>query len=83
MKKVYVTPYVEFERYELDANIASSCTIVVSNGPEMEGHKQCEDYYDPFVMGASLYNDRVYNVQFYSEENCDCYYTAGEGYWTS
>lgn len=87
MKKVYVAPTVEIERYELDANIASNCSIVVSNGPAVGNHELCDDYDDPFAMSAqsavSTYSV-VYNVQFYEDTNCDCYYSASDhGYWTS
>lgn len=84
MKKPYVKPALEFERYELDANIASNCGIVVSNGPAMGNHGQCDDYSDPF--GSASYDARsaVHNVQFYEDTNCDCYTTGGDyGYWTS
>lgn len=86
MKKIYEAPDLEIETYELDANIASHCGIVVSNGPAMGEHEECDDYLDPF--GATTFSlDRsgpVYNVQFYEDTNCDCYTTGGDyGYWTS
>lgn len=86
VKKVYEAPYLEIEEYELDASIASHCGIVVSNGPELGGHEGCDDYIDPFATeSASSYSlQRVYNVQFYEDTNCDCYTTGGDyGYWTS
>ena len=86
MKKVYVTPTVEIERYELDANIASNCGIVVSNGPGVGSHQQCEDYEDPFAMStySMARSSGPHNVQFYEDTNCDCYYSASDyGYWTS
>ena len=86
MKKVYETPLVEIEKYELDANIASHCGIVVSNGPALGNHSQCSDYKDPFAtQSAQTFSlKRVYNVQFYEDNNCDCYTTGGDyGYWTS
>ena len=48
MKKVYETPDIIIERYELNKSIASNCATVVSNGPEVPGHEQCEDYDNPF-----------------------------------
>lgn len=83
MKKVYVKPFVEIERYELNESIASNCAIVVSNGPEMGTHKQCEDYVDYYgTQSAVAYG--VYNVLFYEDTNCDCYYSATDaGYWNS
>lgn len=87
MKKVYETPLVEIEKYELDVNIASHCGIVVSNGPELGDHSQCDDFKDPFATRSAQnfsLNKRVYNVQFYEDTNCDCYTTGGDyGYWTS
>lgn len=85
MKKPYEAPRVEIERYTLDASIASNCAMVVSNGPALGDHKQCEDYEDPFAMNAyGISAQAVYNVQFYEDTNCDCYYSAGDqGYWTS
>lgn len=84
MKKTYVAPNLEIERYELDASIASHCGIVVHNGPALGNHHLCDDYNDPFATsGASTYA-LPHNVQFYEDTNCDCYTTGGDyGYWTS
>ena len=83
LKKVYEKPYVLIERYELNASIASNCAIVVSNGPAMGTHALCDDYEDPFA-GVSATTYGVYNVQFYEDTNCDCYYSSNDsGYWTS
>lgn len=85
MKKVYEAPLLEVEAYELDASIASHCGIVVSNGPALGEHVQCDDYKDPFATSAGTYSlKKAYNVQFYEDTNCDCYTTGGDyGYWTS
>lgn len=86
MKKVYVAPTLEIEQYELDAGIASNCGIVVSNGPAVGNHEQCKDYEDPFVMSVMALDaeEKPYNVQFYEDTNCDCYYSSSDyGYWTS
>lgn len=85
MKKKYEAPTLETEIFELSECIASHCGIVVSNGPAVAGHEQCDDYKDPFAAasGASAYS-RPHNVQFYDDTNCDCYTTGGDyGYWTS
>ena len=37
MKKTYVAPDLEIERYELDASIASNCATVVTMGYSMRG----------------------------------------------
>lgn len=84
MKKVYEAPKIEVESYELSSSIASNCSVVVSNGPAMGNHEQCSDYNDPFGMMSTRKARAVYNVQFYEDTNCDCYYSAGDqGYWTS
>ncbi|MBS1317034.1 MAG: hypothetical protein HP042_00960 [Lachnospiraceae bacterium] len=81
MKKTYEAPRAEIERYQLDASIASNCKIVVSNGPAMGSYTQCDDYISPFT-GLSKARAK-HNVLFYSDEMCDCYTSAGAGYWTS
>ena len=87
MKKVYVAPVLEIEVYQLDANIASHCGIVVDNGPVIGNHvTPCNDYKDPFAFDSSTaeINGGPYNVEFYEDTNCDCYTTGGDyGYWTS
>lgn len=81
MKKIYEKPSVEIEMYELSSNIASNCSLVVEMGPEGPGAiKVCDDYYEK--AGEEKPNSRSllslpYNVQFWSEESCDCYYSAG------
>lgn len=86
MKQAYEAPLFEVETYELDASIASNCTIVVTNGPAVGNHEQCSDYKDPFEMSVFSYEKQggPYNVQFYEDTNCDCYYSSKDGgYWTS
>lgn len=88
MKKVYKKPMVEIERYELSSNIASNCALVVNMGPEApRAIAVCQDYYDK--TGESRSEAAVssyslpHNVQFWSEDTCDCYYSAGSGCFTS
>ena len=89
MKKAYSKPLLEIDAYTLSESIASHCGIVVSNGPALENHEQCKDYYDPFYTVIPPENSILggpYNVQFYddTEKVCDCYTTGGDyGYWTS
>lgn len=86
MKKVYEKPVLEMERYELSSSVASNCAKVVHNGPEVGDHHQCEDYEDPFAMSVMALDAEggPYNVQFYEDTNCDCYYSSSDyGYWTS
>ena len=84
MKKAYKKPNIEIEIYSLSESIASNCEIVVTNGPAMGNHSQCEGYDDPFG-GFSLFNlEPVKNVNFYEDTNCDCYTTGNNaGYWNS
>ena len=83
VKKIYAKPYVTIEEYELSSNIASNCTMVVNMGPEaLNAIKVCQDYYDktgeiPPENGIAAYS-LPYNVQFWSDETCDCYFTAGD-----
>lgn len=87
MKKVYEAPKVEIEIYELDASIASNCTVVVEMGDYGGGPGEpvCKDYCD--MVGLPYPEQRArtfaYNVNFW-EHNCDCYTTAGgTGFFTS
>ena len=88
MKKVYDAPKLEIEIYQLDANIASNCTIVVSMGDHGGGEGQpfCEDYGG--IVGIQRVDDAAspyaYNVNFW-ETTCDCYTTAqnATGFFTS
>lgn len=86
MKKVYEAPSLEIELYELDTSIASNCSTVVDMGPEGPGaEKVCKDYYDkaeePYPDSASW--SLRHNVDFWTEANCDCYYSASGAFFTS
>ncbi len=83
MKKSYVAPELCAEVYELSMSIAG-CGIPVTDGPESpDGKPACSDYQDPFAAPAR--SARRQNVQFWDDEECDCYTTAGQygGYWHS
>lgn len=86
MKRVYEAPVLEIEIYQLDANIAQNCTVVVTMGDYggREGEPACKDYCDIVGLPApSSYSSRAYNVNFW-ENTCDCYTTAGGlGFFTS
>lgn len=76
MKKAYEAPKLEFEVYELNQMIASNCTKVINSGPEHNGQQACRDWLDllrPSTLSAT------YNVNFYEDTNCDCYYTSADG----
>lgn len=89
MKKTYVAPDLEIERYELDASIASNCATVVNMGDygadPSKGENVCQDYLDKVGKGSTTdwSMRQPYNVSFW-ENTCDCYTTAGgAGYFTS
>lgn len=87
MKKKYTKPVVEIECYELSNNIASNCGIVVNMGPEaINAIKVCDEYYEitgePRNSNARTFS-MPHNIQFWAAETCDCYYTAGAGFFTS
>ena len=86
MKKVYEAPALEIEVYQLDANIASNCTVVVSMGDYGggEGERPCNDYLEMVGLPTTTsYSLRPHNVNFW-ENTCDCYTTAGgDGFFTS
>lgn len=82
MKKKYVKPMLEVENYELDASIASNCTLVVNSGPKHPEHDPCQEYYD--IIGMPMpnsVNTNRYNIDFY--DDCDCYYSASGFFFTS
>lgn len=86
MKKTYESPRIEIEVYELNANIASNCTVIVTMGDYGGGvgEPACNDYLEmvgqPPVGAAATY---AYNINFW-EHTCDCYTTAGgAGFFTS
>ena len=84
MKKTYVAPNLEIELYELNASIASNCALVVQMGPQGPGAIEvCQDYYDKTGETMTTTFSLPHNVQFWSEETCDCYYSAGAGCFTS
>lgn len=87
MKKVYHAPELEIEVYQLNASIAQFCAIVVDMGPDGPGAiKVCKSYYEETgetpPAGVQLFS-MPHNVQFWTEESCGCYYSAGDGCFTS
>lgn len=86
MKRVYEAPVLEIEIYQLDANIASNCAVVVTMGDYGggEGEPACNDYLEMVGLPTtSSYSTRAYNVTFW-ESTCDCYTTAASaGFFTS
>lgn len=84
MKKAYEAPKLEFEVYELNQMIASNCAAVINSGPEHNGKDACQDWLD--LIGITTYSAKApaYNIEFYQDTNCDCYYSATDnGFFTS
>lgn len=83
MKKVYETPELEIELYELDGSIAANCPHVPSFGPEpTETHGSICDEFDDGGGGFVETYSMQRNASF-DEKTCDCYVTATGGYFTS
>lgn len=84
MKKPYMIPDFEVERYELNTAIAANCSTIISNGPEMDGHEVCEGYEDMFETPVFRARTLSTDAPFYDEGTCYCYYSSGgDGFWTS
>ena len=86
MKKGYVKPMIEIEKYELNASIASNCRTTITIGPGDNNGYACEEFEDSWG-DWSTWNARNSQVSFYDGVDgpaCDCYYSlGGEGYFTS
>lgn len=85
MKKIYVVPDLEIERYTLDANIALQCGVKVTFGPgQVSSDGDITDVCNEFE-GAWTTMALASDVSFYESGTvCTCYYSAGgEGYFTS
>lgn len=83
MKRTYIAPDIEIERYELNTSIAANCGNVVSQGPAVGDHKACEEFED--IWGEEFAISML-DVQtaFYNDGTCECYYSASsKGYFTS
>lgn len=81
MKKPYVRPEVEVERFDLGQNIAA-CATKVLFGPESSS---CGEFFNPEPFSREgLQLQSVPYKPFY-EDSCDCYYTAprDSGYFSS
>lgn len=77
-------PQAIFEKYELNASIASGCDHVVNLGPgdDVYGYTMCDGYDGGFEISLFAWQpgDHMPGTQtnFYPE-TCDCYLDAGEG----
>lgn len=85
MKKVYVAPMLEIEKYELNSSIAANCTEVINLGPGgVLDYKQCSSYGDEDIWGDETVPQMLADTGSFYPESCSCYYTAGgEGNFTS
>lgn len=82
MKKPYVRPEVEVERFDLGQNIAA-CATKVLFGPEKES---CGEYFNPEPFSQqSIQLQSISHAPFYDTTNCYCYVTAPKdsGYFSS
>lgn len=83
VKKPYVRPEVEVERFDLGQNIAA-CATKVLFGPEGDS-KTCGEFFNPEPFSREgLQLQSVPYTPFY-EKGCACYYTAprDSGYFSS
>lgn len=81
-----MAPDIQVEHYRLDTSIASNCNIVINMGPQDDNHTECSDWKNARTVTPSALAKRAprpHNITFYSDETCDCYYTANSGYWAS
>ncbi len=91
MKKIYITPCVEIEKYELDKSIAIGCDPVIDLGPGYPGETACKNWHENGDFGEeipkiSMYTDSGHKSFYDNVPNCgcDCKYTAGNsGYFKS
>lgn len=84
MKRVYVTPDFEVERYEMNASIAANCSNIQTQGPDVGSHDPCEGW--PIIPDEPDFEMMTLGEgkSFYSDGTCNCYYSSGgEGYFTS
>lgn len=89
MKKIYIKPSMEIEKYELSQSIANNCITTVKMGPGVLNHPEfteCDDYYEKAgedkIVGIAAMSLSS-NVDFWTEDSCDCYYSAGGTFFTS
>lgn len=82
MKREYIKPMIEIERYEMNTSIAANCGTVVSQGPAVGDHTACKEYEDIWEdFSISIY---AAQTSFYDDGTCECYYSSsGEGLFTS
>lgn len=77
MKVGYRKPAVEFEDYELNTAIANGCQVIVSLGPgDPVTGEICKEYNTEII---SMEDENSLRENFYEEDICVCYLTAGTG----
>lgn len=83
MKRAYIAPDIQVERYELNTSIAAQCKTDVTMGPEVGSHTACKEFEDIWG-GEFAINTFVLEGSFYDDGTCTCYYSSsGEGYFAS
>lgn len=88
MKKVYTSPMIEIESYDLSSSIAAACSTKAVYGPGVPGGPEaCEGFIIIPELPFDSIGNSIQSQSFYDGVEgpvCDCYYTAGgEGYFSS
>lgn len=90
MKKVYTSPMIEIECYDLSSSIAAACQSKPEFGPGVPGDPNlnaCAGFIEIPDIGFDSIGNSIQSQSFYNGTDgpaCDCYYTAGgEGYFSS
>lgn len=90
MKKMYTSPVIEIESYNLSDSIAANCKTLTNFGPGVPGTNLavCDGFIEIPTLPFSVGGNDIMSASFYDGTEggvmCDCYYTAGgEGYFSS
>lgn len=89
MKKMYTSPVIEIESYNLSDSIAANCETIRNFGPGTPGGtiEVCTGFTPIPTLPFSAGGNDIMSTSFYDGNKgpvCDCYYTAGgEGYFSS
>lgn len=89
MKKVYTSPMIEIESYDLSCSIAAACATKPEFGPGVPGGvSACPGFIEIPELPFDSIGNSIQAQSFYDGTDgnpaCDCYYTAGgEGYFSS
>lgn len=77
MKIEYVKPSIEFEDFELNADIAVGCKVTVNLGPYAPGINPCDEYSQPESIRPAygIMGSTPTDLTFY-EGSCSCYLSS-------